>query len=282
MPRMSRTGWARPSSPPSWPGATMSRRLRSSSSRSSSASAAAEHSQLPFAEQIEFFRGKLNLPTAAWTDIWQAQHDRAFVVAGAARDALLADLRAAVDSAIAEGTTIAQFRRDFDSIVAKHGWSHKGGRAWRTRVIYGTNLRTSYAAGRYRQMKEIADRRPYWRYRHSHASEHPREEHLAWDGLILPHDDPWWDTHYGPNGWGCKCYVEALSQRDLERLRKSGPDKAPDAEDAHGNRGRERARARAPSRCRRASIQAGPMRRDSPSPVTSEPPGKARAREGSG
>lgn len=191
------------------------------------ASAAAEHSRLPFAEQIAFFRSKLSLPTESWTDIVHDAHDRAFVVAGAAHADLVEDLRRAVDSPIAEGTTLAQFRRDFDAIVAKHGWSYKGGRTWRTRVIYETNVRTSYAAGRYGQMKEIADRRPYWRYRHSHASEHPRQQHLAWDGMVLRHDDPWWNTNYPTNGWGCKCYVEALSDRDLERLRKSGPDKAP-------------------------------------------------------
>ncbi len=189
--------------------------------------ASLEHAQLPFQEQIDFFRGKLNLPTQAWTDIWHDQHDRAFVVAGAAHANLVEDLRQAVDSAIADGTTLQKFRRDFDSIVAKHGWSYKGGRNWRTQVIYGTNVRTSYAAGRYRQMKKISDRRPYWRYRHSHASEDPREQHLAWDGMILMHDDPWWDTHYPPNGWGCKCYIEALNRRDLERLGKSGPDTAP-------------------------------------------------------
>lgn len=189
--------------------------------------ASAEHTQLPFSEQIEFFRSKLDLPTEAWTDIWHMQHDVAFVVAGAAHDDLVGDLRGAVDQAIAEGTTLATFRRDFDGIVAEHGWSYKGGRAWRTEVIYGTNLRTSYAAGRYRQMKTLADRRPWWRYRHSHASEHPRSEHLAWDGIVLRHDDPWWKTHYGPNGWGCKCYVEALGERDLVRLGKTGPDTAP-------------------------------------------------------
>ena len=76
-------------------------------------------------------------------------------------------------------------------------------------------------------MKGIAERRPYWRYRHSDASEHPRPEHVAWDGLVLRHDDPWWDTHATPNGWGCKCFIEALNERDLGRLGKSGPDEAP-------------------------------------------------------
>ena len=137
------------------------------------------------------------------------------------------DLRAAVDKAIAEGTTLATFRKDFDGIFARHGWSYTGGRTWRTRVIYDTNIRSPYAAGRYRQMKEGVDRRPWWRYRHSHASENPREHHLAWDGMVLRHDDPWWDTHFPINGWGCKCYVAALNGRDLERLGKEGPDTAP-------------------------------------------------------
>ena len=183
--------------------------------------------RLPFTEQIDFFRRKLNLTTDTWTDIWQSQHDVGFVVAGATRDSLISDLRTAVDSAIADGTTLEQFRKDFDDIVARHGWDHNGGRDWRSRVIYETNLRSSYAAGRYQQLKAVTDRRPYWRYRHSHASVQPREKHLAWDGLILRHDDPWWDAHYAPNGWGCGCYVESLSQRDLDRLGKTEPDTAP-------------------------------------------------------
>ncbi len=69
-----------------------------------------------------------------------------------------------------------------------------------------------------------------WRYRHSDASENPRANHLAWDGLTLYADDPWWHSHYPPNGWGCQCYVETLSQRDLERGGKSAPDTAPSLE----------------------------------------------------
>ena len=45
---------------------------------------------------------------------------------------------------------------------------------------------------------------------------------------MLRHDDPWWDIHYPPNGWGCKCYIETLNERGLARAGKSGPDAAPD------------------------------------------------------
>jgi hypothetical protein len=185
------------------------------------------YGSLPFKEQIAFFRGKQNVLTDAWTDVWEAEHDHAFMVAGANRIDLLADLRGAVDRAIADGTGLEAFRRDFDQIVAKHGWAYNGGRNWRTRVIFETNMRTSYAAGRYAQLQALKSVRPFWRYRHSDAVAHPRPMHLAWNNLVLHADDPWWHTHYPPNGWGCQCTVEALNARDLKRMGKDGPDTAP-------------------------------------------------------
>lgn len=194
---------------------------------------AVKYGSLPFKEQIDFFRRKISLPSQDWTQLWQEGHDHGFVVAGATKDALIADLRAAVDRAVSEGITLAQFKKDFLATVAKNGWTgwkgegSKAGEAWRARTIYDTNLRTSYAAGRYAQMQAIAKERPYWRYRHNDSVVHPRPEHLAWDGLVLPADDPFWKTHYPPNGWGCKCYVETLSKEDLEASGKDAPDPSP-------------------------------------------------------
>lgn len=185
------------------------------------------YGSLPFKEQIAFFRAKKNVLTDSWTDVWQAEHDHAFMVAGANRIDLLTDLRSAVDKAIAQGSTLDTFRKDFDGIVAKYGWDHTGGRNWRSRVIYETNLRTSYAAGRWSQLQALVKVRPYWRYVHSDSVLHPRPLHLAWNGLVLLANDPWWLRHFGPNGWGCQCTVEALNQRDLKRLGKDGPDEAP-------------------------------------------------------
>lgn len=188
------------------------------------------YGSLPFKEQIAFFRAKRGVLTESYLDVFGAEHDTAFMVAGANRDALLADLRESIDRAIAEGTTLETFRKDFDALVARHGWDYKGGRNWRSRVIYETNLRQSYNAGRWAQLQALKRSRPYWQYKHSDAVEHPRPLHLAWDGLVLHADDPWWHTHFPANGWGCQCYVQALSERDLKRLGKSGPDKSPPIE----------------------------------------------------
>ena len=186
----------------------------------------------PFEQQVEFFLRKVSVPTGGWWDLQRADHAHGFMVAGAFKADLLADLRGIVQGAIERGTPIEQFRKEFDAIVQRHGWAYRGGRNWRTRVIYETNIRQSYNAGRIAQLTSPAmvKARPYWQYRHNDKgySQHPRPLHLAWNGLILRWDDPWWQTHAPMNGWGCKCGIRALSDADLRRMGKVGPDQAPD------------------------------------------------------
>lgn len=190
---------------------------------------------LPFEEAIRYFRDKANVKTRHWYDVYGAAASRSFWVAGAATDALVEDFRQAIDKAIADGTSLAEFRKDFDNIVARNGWKGwKGeesaaGRAWRTRIIYETNLRAAYSAGRYAALTkpETLDVFPYWQYNHS-GSSHPRLEHLSWDGLVLRADDTFWQTNYPPNGWHCGCYVTPVSNEDLKRQGKKGPDTSPD------------------------------------------------------
>ena len=140
----------------------------------------------PFAEQIDFVRRKLNLPTEWWDDIQRSAHDRAFIVAGAGTADLVQDLRNAVATSMAgtgagsEG--IGQFRKRFKAVVAASGWTgwtgegSARGEAWRTRIIYQTNMATSYAAGRHRQLTEpsFVAARPFWEYVHAHGELHPR------------------------------------------------------------------------------------------------------------
>jgi uncharacterized protein with gpF-like domain len=173
----------------------------------------------PFEEQIAFFRGKLGnlIPTEKWTDVWKSAHDTGFMVAGAATADLLADLAGAVDQAISAGTGIQEFRKGFNKAVEKHGWSYRGEYNWRTRTIYRWNMASSYAAGRLVQLKESGF--PYWIYRHSDSVARPRPFHVSWNGLALPANHAWWDTHYPPNGGGCQCYVVgARSERGVSRL----------------------------------------------------------------
>lgn len=185
----------------------------------------------PFKEQIEFFRQKRGKPTKVWTDAMRGTHDRAFVIAGATDLAMLSDFQTALAVAMEKGRTIEDFRKDFDSIVAKYGWAYKGEYGWRTRVIFETNMRTSYMAGRLKQMRDpdVLKLRPFWEYRHGETRNPkiPRPLHESWHGTVLPYYHPWWKTHFAPNDWFCSCGVRSLSLRDLKRRGKDGPDEAP-------------------------------------------------------
>lgn len=175
-----------------------------------------QYGSMVFQEKIDAFKNKIRLPTATWSDLWQQQHAKAFVVSGAMQDDLLTDFQTAVSKAAAGNSTLADFKKDFDNIVKKHGWDYNGSRNWRSRVIYETNTRMAYAAGRYKQMQAVKRSRPYWQYKHSIAVENARPQHLAWNNMVLKADDSWWQTHYPPNGWGCQCFVKTLSEIDLK------------------------------------------------------------------
>ncbi len=184
---------------------------------------------LPFAEQIAYLQGKIRLPTETWQDIYGSAHDRAFVVAGATKAELLTDLHNAVIASAKTGMSLQQFAKQFDSIVAKHGWADlandKEYRAWRAKTIYDTNLRMSHAAGRYNQMTrpEVLSAFPIWEYVHR-TMENPRLIHKAWNGTTLYANDAWWSVHYPPQGFGCKCTVYARPASYADQLSESPVD----------------------------------------------------------
>jgi SPP1 gp7 family putative phage head morphogenesis protein len=184
---------------------------------------------LPPEEAIEYFRRKGFEIGFDWRDIWQDEHARAFTVAKAMTLGLLTDIRDVVDKAIADGIAFEDFRDNLEPVLRARGWWGRAemtdpltgeardvqlGSYRRLGIIYDTNLRTSYSAGAWKQMQEAKELQPYLRY--VDPDPNPRPEHLDWSGTILRADDPWWETHWPPNGWNCKCYADSLSDKDLE------------------------------------------------------------------
>lgn len=194
----------------------------------------------PFQAQIDYLRNKLRLPTERWDDIMHSAHDRAFIVAGAAKADLLADLHQAVVKSAADGAGLQAFRKDFKAIVAKHGWTGwtgegtREGEAWRTRIIYQTNMATSYWAGRHAQMSdpEVLKFHPYWRYIHSDGVLNPRLKHLEWHGVTLLASHPFWKTHFAPNGIGCQCRITSVTRKEGEASARAGLGEPPAGWDA--------------------------------------------------
>jgi hypothetical protein len=179
-----------------------------------------------YKEAVKFFQDKLKvLPTKKWDDIKGAMHTRAFTVAGCMQEDILRDFRSAVNAAISKGETLQDFRDRFYTIANK--WraadpsfdekmeKPKYG-AWRSKVIYQTNMLTCAAAGQERQARSMPDVFTHAKYI-CQMLPGSREEHKAWNGIVLPVNDPWWQKHSPPNGFGCLCEKEFISKYEMDR-----------------------------------------------------------------
>lgn len=179
-------------------------------------------------------RGALQ-PTFNWWDVWQEEHQTAFMVSGVAQADVLRDIQEQVADAIKNGRHFEDFYRTLQPKLAAKGWwgdvaitDPLTGEQRITRfdkarleLILDTNLRVSHAAGRWHEAQRAKRRRPYLMYT-TMRDARVREVHRPWDGVVLHIDHPWWDTHYPPNGWRCRCRAISLSERDIERYRRDG------------------------------------------------------------
>lgn len=174
------------------------------------------HTDTPFREAIDQFRRKVDVPVITYRDLAGDCHAKAFMVAGANNDALLADFHKTILGYMESGKSARDFRADFERIVKAHGWQYKGEPGWRSRVIITTNLRTSYMAGRWQKLVDEREARPFFMYQQVQRAT-KRPEHARWHGLILPIDHEFWKTHYPPNGWGCRCTAVGVSAGQMRR-----------------------------------------------------------------
>ena len=177
-----------------------------------------------YKEAVDYFKQKINLPTRRWNDLEGAMHTRAFTVAGAMRADILLDFRKAVDRAIEKGDSLQDFRNNFYDIAKK--WraadpsfdakmeKPKYG-AWRSKVIYQTNMVTAAAAAQERQARAMPDVFTHAKYI-CQMLPGSRDEHKAWNGTVLPVNDPWWEKHSPPNGFGCLCEKEFISKYEMD------------------------------------------------------------------
>lgn len=196
---------------------------------------------VPPEEAIRFFEEKGYHFGFDWRDTSAAEHRLSFTVAKIMRLDILEDVRAAVDRAIRDGTTFEDFRSELEPELRSKGWWGRQrmvdpktgevrvvqlGSVRRLRIIFDTNIRMSYAKGRWERIERVAAERRWLRYV-AVLDRRTRPEHMAWHGTVLPWDHPWWQTHYPPNGWRCRCTVMQLSDTDLEEFGFSPSDRPP-------------------------------------------------------
>ena len=88
----------------------------------------------------------------------------------------------------------------------------------------------AYQAAQYNVMERQKDVFPYWRYQ-TMEDDRVRPEHAALDGIVLPADHEFWQHHYPPWNFGCRCQVIPVSQSDYDDIKKDDESQSPDKQD---------------------------------------------------
>jgi len=76
----------------------------------------------------------------------------------------------------------------------------------------------AYAAAQYRVMDRQREAFPFWQYL-SFGDDRVRASHKALDHKIFPANSPFWDLHYPPWEFLCRCRVAPLTRRDAMAIR---------------------------------------------------------------
>jgi hypothetical protein len=191
-------------------------------------------------EALTYLKNKNLKPAFSYKDVWHEEHATAFTVAKAMQLDVLSDLHTAVVDAMEQGQSFESFKKNIKPILQQKGWWGKKemadpltgktvnarlGSDRRLQTVYRVNMRSAYQKGQYDRTM-ASDLHPYLMYRIG-PSVHHREEHVSWDGLILPKDDPWWDNHFPQKGWNCKCYTRAVTEARKKQYEENGIPTAP-------------------------------------------------------
>jgi len=186
---------------------------------------------LPPKDAVAYFEGKGYRVTFDWKELDQAAHATGFTIAKMAQADMLRDVQSCLTQCLTEGKTEDWFRKRVDPFLRARGWWGKQpmidprtgeerrvqlGSPARLRLIYRQNMQTAFMAGRYKQMLENADARPWWQYV-AVLDGKTRPSHKVLSDRPSRYDDPFWASHYPPNGFNCRCRVRALSDFRLDK-----------------------------------------------------------------
>ncbi|MCX5512270.1 hypothetical protein C3941_09375 [Kaistia algarum] len=190
----------------------------------------------PAPEVLSYFEGKQLAPRFSWLDVWGEEHASAFTVAKATELELLTAFRDSIRAALEKGQGLETWKAGIEPELRRLGWWGRRpvidptgqdkprmvdfSSPRRLKNLFWSNMNSARAAGQWDRIQRTKRALPYLLYVRTTAAE-PRQEHLTWVGVILPADDPFWRTHFPPNGWGCKCTVRQITRRERERLLSS-------------------------------------------------------------
>lgn len=85
----------------------------------------------------------------------------------------------------------------------------------------------AYGSAHWHQLQATGDVFTHWQYL-TFGDDKVRASHKALDGLVLPKDHPFWDTHFPPWEYNCRCQVRGVMPEEVAEMEDEDADLPPE------------------------------------------------------
>ncbi len=160
---------------------------------------------------IAFWRARAKLTSAQAKALGEGARSRAFYVTGLAEADMVNLVHGGIAEALENGETLADFKKRIAEVIEREGW-----KGHRVETVFRTSMQSAYSAGRYAKQQAVKELLPFWRYV-TVGDSRVRPSHAMLSGKVFPADHPFWAENYPPNGFKCRCAVQALSKGQVRR-----------------------------------------------------------------
>jgi len=160
------------------------------------------------------FAKKAALTADVFERLSTAAKQKAFRIAGVNNARLIQAVRNRIAASIKRGTTWAEVRKEITKLFDVAGEELPG--LGRLRQTFITNTQQAYNDARRELFEQETGTFPFWQYltvgNGTAGVNGVRATHAALHGLIFRAEDPFWNSHYPPWDFNCRCYVVALTE----------------------------------------------------------------------
>jgi SPP1 gp7 family putative phage head morphogenesis protein len=156
---------------------------------------------------IEYFKKKKIVTRKQFDKLADDARSGSFTVSGVYRKQVVEAFKTAIGEALEEGTPQAEVLQTFRDIIKGSAGQQMLG-DWHLENVFRTNVQMAYGVGRRQSMEAVSDVLPYWTY-HAVGDDRTRPTHQALSGICLKSDNSFWNSHYPPWAFACRCSVTA-------------------------------------------------------------------------
>lgn len=172
----------------------------------------------PHAEAAAMIAGKPVVTREVFDQMLPELRGRAFTITGVEGANVMQRVRDSI-AGLATGGEDNTWDKIKQEVVAELETYLGDGAERRAELLLRTHGFQAFQASNYRVIQADEDT-THIQYL-TMEDENVRDSHAALDGVVLPKDDPFWDSHTPPWDWGCRCRIRPMNPDlvDLERVR---------------------------------------------------------------